>query len=88
MLISIRFWRFHLRRKHKYVLWCSDRIDAEEEVVDCEGGLEDGTVHALVRDPSLQGDKELYLLYEKEFQDILKGLREDDERCFCLAKRP
>ena len=63
-------------------MWCSDRISAASEDDDdlgCEVNVS-GDVLALVRDPSLQGDKELFLLYDKEFQDILKRLREDDEK--------
>ena len=37
-----------------------------------------------MRDPTLQGDMELYLIYDKEFQAMLKSSRESNDRYYNL----
>ena len=70
-----RFWRFRLRKNHRYRLWHSD---LQESASDDAAAAD---AKALVRDPTLQGDVELYLIYDKEFQAMLKSSRESNDRC-------
>ena len=67
--------RFRLRKNHRYLLWHSDLESASDDNATAGGDLK-----ALVRDPTLQGDMELYLIYDKEFQAMLKSSRESNDR--------
>ena len=64
-----------MRKNHRYLLWHSDLESASDD-----GDAAAGDLKALVRDPTLQGDMELYLIYDKEFQAMLKSSRESNDR--------
>ena len=67
------FTRFRLRKNHKYLLWHSD-LDSDD------GSAISNDIRALIRDPTLQCDMELYLIYDREFQAMLRSSRESNDR--------
>lgn len=71
-----RLWRFKVRKTHRLLLL---REETEEEPEDDDYGEQDD-FEALLRDPTLRGHKELFLLYADEFKEALKQHRERDRR--------
>ena len=64
-----------MRKNHKYLLWHSDLDSASDD-----GSAISNDIRALIRDPTLQGDMELYLIYDREFQAMLRSSRESNDR--------
>ncbi len=66
-------WRFKVRSSLRLLLLAGDWTPPDEVEDD---GEDDDNIAGLVRDPSLQGHKEVFLLYASEFKDVLKRDRE------------
>ncbi len=77
-----RLWRFKVRRSCHLLLWnrpqAANGDDREEEGEEDEDADDDdlSDLSGLLHDPTLQGHKELFLLYSQEFGEFLRLHRE------------
>ncbi len=73
-----RVWRFKVRQSRRLRMWDREEEECQEESVG-QYPDDDSDLLGLLRDPTIQGHKELFLMYSDEFADFLRLHRDQKQ---------